>query len=377
MLHRTAFGVLLLLSACASGRDPIRGSDTPAAAAEGPVKAGGPFVIGSCYALDVWPVDPGVHPPHPACTNPQSGFREPGERIALFYSWALVEAAAAYDMAERAACGTSGCGTPGRTVRVHLVLSDRLANVWVEGTNAGSGPIDVFLNTAMIQFIEGASRAFLGDALAERMRVSTDNGFLGWLRMVGSMSGAPCDTTITIPGLDLPQQAESPEDSLARSSRLLVLGIVMGHELAHFTDGRRCGVPEHLRHQNERLVIEQACDSISIARLTDPRLQQATIIAVPVLVALHHYDRWLAPSYSREVPFDERFPARNWAYRGELLLRNWYRTCQSNDAMPMCEGRQQIGELLADLLRRAPPSGCSVSHPLAVGLRRRDRDWDG
>ncbi len=345
--------------ACASGATGAGSRSSPPTEQPAPTP---PRRIGVCLSLVLRAPARGAHPDHRFCVKPDTKGYDSVENLERFYAWALLHLELAYDAAEVAACGSRGCATGGRGVRLHLVSTDRLSNAWIDGTRSADGPIDIFVNTMMVQLIDGTARAFIGDAVAERIRVSSDDGYRGWLKGLFGMGGADCASRIPVPGIGVPYREASPEDTLRHGATQLVFRVVLGHELAHLTNGRRCGVSaETSNTSNEQLAVEQACDSIAISRLADPRLQQATLIAVPVMAALHHYEKWLAPVYASQVAFEEQFPARDWSYRGAFLVRNWRRACREDRSLPLCEGQDLVQAEIDEFLRRPPPAPCTPS----------------
>jgi hypothetical protein len=232
-----------------------------------------------------------------------------------------------------------------------IFYPENLPNIFI---NADSTHIDIFISSALLDFVEATAAAFMIDALRDTGDTTIEGiGFQRWLDDMRELKGDPKSLNVPWPG---PKNKDVKwVDQYARTGTIMVYKFLFAHELSHLKQRK-----PSVRGANE-LSTEMAVDRAAFkALLNDGNILPNFVINFEM--AMWYYECLKGQTIREYIKVPggpktllEMAQARNWKVRAEQLVNDWETACKSNPAAVYARGSASFIEHARNLLAQPSP----------------------
>lgn len=259
--------------------------------------------------------------------------------------------------AEYASCGSYGCTSIGKDMRIVLV-GDPIPRAYI-ATSEGVPAVTLVITTSLVDFVQRNGHALMNDLL-EDPKLAPE-GLDAWLMDLFALGGKSCS-------LPLRWNTTSLSPKIGEQTVLQLAGItyqfLFAHEIAHLQTNRTCGYkndPARSSEMNSQGV-EMACDKIAFENLAKAELAMP-LFTVATFIGWEHYISLKKPKLMAEFPggsleFREAFPALGLKERSRKLVAAWERACSDGRASVMCIRREELLEKARSIINTPAPCEC-------------------
>jgi hypothetical protein len=313
-----------------------------------------PDIVGNCFIYHLRTLDEyvpaGTNFKRDVCGSPRGW--SPATHAYVF----LFPAINSLYNAEKAFCGSYGCTSAGKDMRLVLV-GDPLPNAYI----ASETPRDVTLvvTTTLVDFVQRNGHALMNDLLEDPQLAP--QGFDAWVASLRALGGKSCSLPVKWNTTSL--SPKIGEDTVLRLAGM-TYQFLFAHEIAHLRTNRTCGYQNNpaLSTEKNSQGIELACDKIAFETLAKADLV-IPVFTVATFMGWQHYltlrrPRLMADYPGGQLKFKESFPALGFKERSQALVGAWERACSGGRATPMCQMKNEILKTANKIINSAPPSEC-------------------
>src|SRR5215213_1631517 len=314
-----------------------------------------PEIVGNCFiyhlrAMDEYPKVGQLQ--SKVCSSPKGW--SPARHVPFFLHIALNS----YYNAERATCGSYGCSSTGKDMRLILV-GDPLPRAYV-ATSDGAPAINLIITTTLVDFIQRSAHMLANDML-EDPKLAPE-GYYAWLASLRELGGKSCSLPVKWTNTSLsPRIGEQNVYRVAGTT----YQFLFAHEMAHLrTTNNACGYKSNqaLTAEMNSQGVELACDKLAFDTLAKADMA-LPLFTVATFMGMQHYLTLKKPQLMAQFPggpasFREAFPALGFKERSQELVTAWKGACPIGRPAAMCQMQEVMAVEARKIIDSPPPCEC-------------------